>query len=54
MRRSRRREFAGGDASIEALAAQDADLDLDHVEPAGVLWGVVELQAPEHAPSFRR
>lgn len=32
------------EAAIEALAAQDADLDLDHVEPGGVLWRVVELQ----------
>ena len=38
--------------AIEALAARDADLDLDHVEPAGVLWGVVERQAAAHAPGF--
>ena len=35
-----------------ALAAQDTDLDFDHVEPAGVLGGVVELQAPQDAASF--
>jgi transposase len=36
--------LALADATIQALGAQDADLDFDHVEPAGVLWGVVELQ----------
>ena len=46
--------FFGGDALIEALAAQDADLDLDHGEPACVLWGVVELQAAAHTPGFGR
>jgi hypothetical protein len=40
------------DSAIEALAAQDADLDLDHVEPTGVLGGVVELQAAQDAPGF--
>ena len=37
------------DATIEALAFEDADLDLGHVEPAGVLGRVVELEPPEHA-----
>jgi hypothetical protein len=40
------------DSAVEALAAQDADLDLDHVEPTGVLGGVVELQAAQDAPGF--
>src|SRR5215207_10782681 len=40
------------DSTIEALAAQHPDLDLDHVEPAGVLGGVVELQAAQDAPGF--
>ena len=40
------------DASVQALAAQHADLDLDHVEPAGVLGGVVEPQSAEHAMRF--
>src|ERR1700720_4988075 len=40
------------DSAIEALAAQHADLDLDHVEPTGVLGGVVELQAAQNAPGF--
>jgi len=30
-------EIAAFDAAVEALAAQHADLDLDHVEPADVL-----------------
>jgi hypothetical protein len=29
--------FCVVDSAIEALAAQHADLDLDHIEPAGVL-----------------
>src|SRR3954447_10006923 len=40
---------ARADAAVEALAAQHADLDLNHVEPAGMLWGVVELQAAQYA-----
>ena len=27
------------------MVLEDTDLDLDHVEPAGVLGGVVELQS---------
>ena len=37
------------DAAIEALAFEHADLDLDHVEPTGVLGRVMELKPPEHA-----
>jgi len=44
--------FCVVDSAIQALAAQDADLDLDHVEPACVLGGVVELQPPQNAPGF--
>lgn len=35
---------AVGNAAIKALVAQDAQLDLGHVEPTAVLWGVVNLQ----------
>jgi hypothetical protein len=35
------------DAAVEALTAQDVDFDLDHVEPAGVLERVMELQPSE-------
>lgn len=42
------------DSAVQALAAQDDDLDLDHVEPAGVLGCVVELQAAQNAPGFGR
>ena len=35
------------DALIKTLAPYDADLELDHVEPAGVLGRVVELQTPQ-------
>jgi hypothetical protein len=31
------------DAPIQALAAQHTDLDLDHVQPTGVLGAIVEL-----------
>jgi len=40
------------DAAIEALGSQDADLDLDHVEPGSVLGRVMELQATEDAVSL--
>ena len=40
------------DSAIQALAAEHADLDLDHVEPTGMFWGVVELQAAQNSPGF--
>jgi hypothetical protein len=40
------------DPAIQALAPQDADFDLDHVEPACVLWGVVELKPSQNPPGF--
>ena len=45
---------AAFDAAIETLAFEHADLDLNHVEPAGVLGRVVELKPPEHAARFGR
>jgi hypothetical protein len=39
-------------AAVEALAGEDADLDLDHVQPAGVLGDVVELQPAQHPSCF--
>ena len=42
----------GVDAPVEALAAQHADLDLDHVQPAGVLGDIVELQPAQHPSRF--
>jgi len=36
------------------LTAQHANLDLDHVQPAGVLGDVVELQAVQKATRFDR
>lgn len=32
------------DSAVQALAAEHADLDLDHVEPTGMLGSVVELE----------
>src|SRR4051794_11477237 len=37
------------DAAVDALGAQDADLDLDHVEPARVLGRMVEFDTPQDA-----
>src|SRR5713101_6871207 len=34
------------DSAVQALAAEHADLDLDHIEPA------VELQAAQNSPGF--
>lgn len=41
-----------GDSPVKTLGAQDADLDLDQVEPTGVLGGVMELEPPQDAPCF--
>ena len=41
-------------AAIEALAVENADLDLDHVEPTGVLGRVVELEAAQDAAGLGR
>ena len=35
--------FAIGDSSVQTLAAQNADLDLRHAQPARALWRVVKL-----------
>ena len=40
------------DSAIQALASEHADLVLDHVEPTGMLGGVVELQAAQNSPGF--
>jgi hypothetical protein len=42
----------GRDPSIKALAAQHANLDLDHVQPAGALWHKMELDSAQHPPRF--
>jgi len=44
--------FAIVDALVEALAAQHADFDLDHVQPTGMLGDVVELQPLQHPARF--
>ena len=41
-------------SAIETLAFEHADLDLNHVEPAGVLGRVVEVEPPEHAARLGR
>jgi len=43
-----------GDAAIQALAAQDGEFDLHHVEPGGMLGRVVELQLLGEASCFCR
>src|SRR5450755_2248477 len=40
------------DAPVEALESQDADLDLHHVQPTGVLGDIVELQSTQHPSGF--
>jgi hypothetical protein len=49
---SRRSRLGFVDPAIQALASQDADFDLDHVEPTCVLWGVVELEPSQDPPGF--
>ena len=41
------------DAPTQALALENPDLDLGHVQPAGVLGGEVELQPPQEAMRLR-
>src|SRR2546427_3878521 len=41
-------------AAIEALTIQNADVDFCHVEPTGVLGGVMELQAVQQPSRFIR
>jgi hypothetical protein len=43
---------AAFDAPIEALAGQDADLDLDHVQPTDVLGDVMELESAQDSVGF--
>ena len=43
-----------GDAPIQALAAQHTDFDFDHVQPAGVLGDIMELEPAQHPPCFTR
>ena len=43
------KEFLVVDTAIEALGTLDANFDLDDVEPAGVLGGLVEFQAMQDA-----
>jgi hypothetical protein len=39
-------------SAVQAPAAEHADLDLDYVEPTGMLGGVVELQVAQNSPGF--
>src|SRR5262245_27617457 len=36
------------DAAVETLAGEDADLDLDHIEPTRMLGDVVKLDAAKY------
>ena len=40
--------FALADAAIQALAAQHADFDFNHVQPAGMLRRIMKLQPLKH------
>jgi hypothetical protein len=46
--------FPVGDAPIQTLASQHAQLYLGHVQPRAVLWGVVDLQLLAWAAGFGR
>ena len=46
--------LALADAAVQALAVQHTDLDLCHVQPAGMFGRVVEFQALEDAVRFGR
>ena len=43
-----------GGAVVPVTAFEHPDLDLNHVEPAGVLGRVVELKPPKHAARLCR
>jgi hypothetical protein len=45
-------EDFGLEAAVEVLAAERADFALDHVEPAGVLGDILELQPIQDAACF--
>src|SRR5260370_34087288 len=42
------------ESASQTLAAEHPDLDLSHVEPAGLLGAVKELQAPQNWPGLGR
>src|ERR671926_273802 len=42
----------GTNATVEALSAEGTQLNLSHIEPAGMFGGVVEFQLFNDAPSF--
>ncbi len=46
--------FRHGEASCEATAGEDAELDLRHIQPAAMLGCVVKFQSSGDAPGFRR
>jgi hypothetical protein len=46
---TRREAISAFDVAVETLAFERAELDLNHVEPADMLGGVVEFKPPEHA-----
>src|SRR3954453_13231087 len=46
--------LALADAAVQALAVQHTDLDLCHVQPAGMFGRVVEFQALEDAVRLGR
>ena len=41
-----------GDAAVEALGRQDAELGLCQIEPTAVLWSVVPFEAFDQPPGF--
>ena len=42
------------DSTVETLSTENAELDLRHVEPAAMFWGVMKLQALGDASGLGR
>jgi hypothetical protein len=41
-----------GDAAVEALGRQEAELGLRQIEPTAVLWSVMPFEALDQPPGF--
>ena len=46
--------LAVADTSVKTLTAKDTDLELDHIQPARVLWRIVDVQPLQYAMGFGR
>jgi hypothetical protein len=48
------KRFLVGDAPIRTPTREYRELDLGHVQPRAVPWGVMDLRALQQTPSFTR